>query len=71
MESGVSGLDEPYTLETLLTQYGHLAAELDETADPTRAEWLTDRLHELDGVLDRLVTRVEQEANAREELADS
>lgn len=63
--------DEPFTLETLLTQYGHLAAELEETTDAGRAQRLTDRLRELDGVLDRLVTRVEEEANARGELADS
>jgi hypothetical protein len=57
--------DEPYTLESLLTRYGHLAAELDETTDPGRAKWLRRKLRELDGVLDRLVTRVQQEANAR------
>lgn len=63
--------DEPFTLETLLVRYGHLAAELEETTDCTRAEWLTDQLGELDGVLDRLVTQAEEQANAREELADS
>jgi hypothetical protein len=63
--------DEPYTLEGLLTQYGRLAAELDDTTDPGRAQWLRKKLRELDAVLDRLVTRTQQEANARGELADS
>lgn len=63
--------DESFTLETLLARYGHLAAELEETTDRTRAEWLTGQLGELDGVLDRLVTQAEEQAHAREELADS
>jgi hypothetical protein len=62
--------EEPYTPETLLTQYGRLAAELEETTDPVRGEWLSGRLQELDSVLDRLVTQVEQQASTRRELAD-
>ena len=62
-------MGEPETLEGLLIRYGQMAAELEETADPERAKWLRGQLRELDAVLDRLVTRTQQEANARGELA--
>ncbi|ASU80738.1 hypothetical protein CDG81_01425 [Actinopolyspora erythraea] len=44
----------------LLTRYGELAAELEETEDPARAVLLRRRLAELDDVIDALSSRAHQ-----------
>ncbi|SDP95201.1 hypothetical protein SAMN04487905_11731 [Actinopolyspora xinjiangensis] len=44
----------------LLTRYGELAAELEETEEPARAVLLRHRLAELDDVIDALAARAHQ-----------